>query len=877
MGLEDDDKALIDAAKERREIVERYEKGRDPDAKIDEWEDPALEIYHTTDRYGFIRDSRLPDDHEESDKEKVSKEFERIDKWRKMIKNWDDFSKGRNPAKMEKLRARVRKGIPDRLRGEIWKRLLRIQYSIDHQKGVYEKMKKRACTTSPDIRQIDLDVNRTYRNHRMFRERFGVKQKHLFHVLAAYSMYNTEVGYCQGMSQIAALLLMYMDEEEAFWGLSELLTNKKHAMHGLFIPGFPKLMRYQNHFELVLKKHSSKIYKYMNANMIPPSLYAIKWFMQCFLDRTPFPLTLRLWDVFMLEGERILIPMAYTIFKFHGKKLLKMPMERFVRFLQHDLEQDFGFSDDTVIGSLEPNREELKRSRMDVPPPGNPEEEQPQKPFGCVTYPTEEELLARQSGQLHLNDDVINGNFGSVKLRNKKVPKHLVSNDSFRSLYDNHPHGGEPVLVLPPIDYDAATPSNDAARSLSTNSQLSAAISPTNGDQVVNVCSVSPAGGNRTSAQSITPKLVSPTRQAYVLETHISVESSSRPVSFHHSSESAVSDVVELRLDLSEDDEMEANPRTSMTHKEKQMFDEELKQTLAEHTRSSRSASRSPEIDIEDNSSHMYTRNAGFRSRNLSPPGPRSRLSSNETEIPVTHMSPEAEAARSSFGVVPPSRLPLRDVRIPVRHLSPTNQSGAVSPRFPTPLERPALIPASFPVVQPKSTPAPTTRPFPVPRSNIPVKSNSNVRHHRTPEPVTQHTVGLHMVAPPSPQQRVTKVPSPPRRQMASSKSEHFYQHAHQPSPAKRPHGFHTFGGRDKREIPKRGVASPTSPSNQTFDNSQGDTRPYVIANSSHHQTLPTTHRTFYIVSDQNKQPNSRGPARYDFNEDDSSQHPVLL
>lgn len=58
------------------------------------------------------------------------------------------------------------------------------------------------------------------------------RQKHLFHVLAAYSMYNTEVGYCQGMSQIAALLLMYMDEEEAFWGLSHLLVNKRHMMHG---------------------------------------------------------------------------------------------------------------------------------------------------------------------------------------------------------------------------------------------------------------------------------------------------------------------------------------------------------------------------------------------------------------------------------------------------------------------------------------------------------------------------------------------------------------------------------------------------------------------------------------------------------------------
>ena len=42
---------------------------------------------------------------------------------------------------------------------------------------------------------------------------YSEKQQQLFHVLVAYSMYNTEVGYCQGMSQIAALLLMFMGEE----------------------------------------------------------------------------------------------------------------------------------------------------------------------------------------------------------------------------------------------------------------------------------------------------------------------------------------------------------------------------------------------------------------------------------------------------------------------------------------------------------------------------------------------------------------------------------------------------------------------------------------------------------------------------------------
>ena len=45
--------------------------------------------------------------------------------------------------------------------------------------------------------QIDLDVNRTYRDHEMFRDRYNTRQKALFHVLAAYSVYNTEVGYCQ--------------------------------------------------------------------------------------------------------------------------------------------------------------------------------------------------------------------------------------------------------------------------------------------------------------------------------------------------------------------------------------------------------------------------------------------------------------------------------------------------------------------------------------------------------------------------------------------------------------------------------------------------------------------------------------------------------
>ncbi len=55
----------------------------------------------------------------------------------------------------------------------------------------------RAQERSPDIHQIDLDVNRTFRDHIYFYEPRNPRQRMLFQVLAAYSLYNTEVGYCQ--------------------------------------------------------------------------------------------------------------------------------------------------------------------------------------------------------------------------------------------------------------------------------------------------------------------------------------------------------------------------------------------------------------------------------------------------------------------------------------------------------------------------------------------------------------------------------------------------------------------------------------------------------------------------------------------------------
>ncbi|XP_008467664.1 USP6 N-terminal-like protein isoform X2 [Diaphorina citri] len=384
---------LLRAAEERHAIVERYLKGRHAGAEIHSWEEPDNDFYGNFDRFGFITDSKNEESSAQKDGlEKKDKEIEleREKKWAKMFHKWDKV-----PA--DKLKRRVYKGIPNSCRGRGWSLLLNLpdpgdgdesnprsmdmRQRYEESTRKYEEMRDLAWKYSPDIRQIDLDVNRTYREHNMFRDRYSVKQTQLFNVLAAYSVYNLEIGYCQGMSQIAAVLLMYLSEEEAFWALSSLVSDSKYSMHGFFIPGFPKLLRYQEHHDKIMSKFLPKLKKHLDKNNVDTGIYTLKWFFQCFLDRIPFKLTLRVWDIYILEGERIMTAMAYNLLKMHQRQLAKLSMDDILHFIQVKLEKQFQYTDDATIESLQKCLEELKRNKLDYAGQPSPAE-LPKSPLG---------------------------------------------------------------------------------------------------------------------------------------------------------------------------------------------------------------------------------------------------------------------------------------------------------------------------------------------------------------------------------------------------------------------------------------------------------------------------------------------------------------
>ncbi|XP_070938734.1 TBC1 domain family member 3B-like isoform X1 [Macaca nemestrina] len=298
----------------------------------------------------------------------MRREITRKSKWMEMLGQWETYKNSK------KLIDRVYKGIPMNIRGQVWSVLLNIQEVKSKNPRTYKVMKEKGKRSSEHIHQIDLDVRGTLRTHIFFRDRYGAKQRELFHILLAYSEYNPEVGYCRDLSPIAALFLLYLPEEDAFWALVQLLASERHSLQGFHSSNGGTVQGLQDHQEHVVPTSQPKTMWHLDKEGLCAQGSSLGWLLQMLNDGISLGIILRLWDVYLLEGERVLMPMTSIAFKVQRKRLMKTSRSGLWACFRNQFFHTLELDDDAVLKHLRTSTKKLTRKQGDLPPPAKPEQ-----------------------------------------------------------------------------------------------------------------------------------------------------------------------------------------------------------------------------------------------------------------------------------------------------------------------------------------------------------------------------------------------------------------------------------------------------------------------------------------------------------------------
>lgn len=169
---------------------------------------------------------------------------------------------------------------------------------------------------------IEKDVTRTFTRTAFFSDEIG--QSKLFRVLFAFANHDQEVGYCQGMAFIAALLISFLggDEEDAFWVLCSMMHSPLLDLAGLYAPGLPRIGMHLHIVVGILNTLRPELSASLHANGIHVSMYASQWLMTLFTYSFPLPLVARIFDSFLWEGYKTIYRVTVAVLIAFEKPLL---------------------------------------------------------------------------------------------------------------------------------------------------------------------------------------------------------------------------------------------------------------------------------------------------------------------------------------------------------------------------------------------------------------------------------------------------------------------------------------------------------------------------------------------------------------------------
>nr|XP_026689407.1 growth hormone-regulated TBC protein 1-A-like [Ciona intestinalis] len=238
-------------------------------------------------------------------------------RWDKMMKNGTKMKITDGGA----VKRFCRKGIPSSYRPMVWMNLSGAQEKMGNSLDLYEKLLETGCSNDLElIELIKTDLDRTFPDNVYFNSKMGDdKRQSLYNILLAYGRRSPEVGYCQGINYVAALILLVVkDEEKSFWLLSTLLDD---ILPHYYTKSMVSLRAEFKVLEDLVRQKYPECQQVMDEAKVPWMLVASKWFICLFIDVIPIETVLRIWDCLFVEGSKILMRAALCIIHKNQEKL----------------------------------------------------------------------------------------------------------------------------------------------------------------------------------------------------------------------------------------------------------------------------------------------------------------------------------------------------------------------------------------------------------------------------------------------------------------------------------------------------------------------------------------------------------------------------
>ncbi|KAI8817678.1 rab-GTPase-TBC domain-containing protein [Fimicolochytrium jonesii] len=247
--------------------------------------------------------------------------------WGKLMNDYENTVR-RHPRTFTR---KLHLGIPDSLRGMVWQLIC---------KGKDPDLENQYATlltrTSIHEKVIQRDLARTFPKHERFVEVGGPGQESLFNIIKAYSLFDTEIGYCQGIAFVVGAILLNMPDEESFCVLVRLM--RTYNLRDLYTPKMIGLQLRLYQFDELLIEHLPPVFRHLETHEVKSNMYASQWFMTMFAYRFPLACVFRIMDVMFAEGVDAMLKFALALVKKNSDKILALTeFEQLLEFLKNGL------------------------------------------------------------------------------------------------------------------------------------------------------------------------------------------------------------------------------------------------------------------------------------------------------------------------------------------------------------------------------------------------------------------------------------------------------------------------------------------------------------------------------------------------------------